>query len=123
LLVLDTTTLETLSIKLPHPGNYSACRYFMVGAHGGEITVKQITTPKEGPQTIALCKSKFPEAFIPFEEAVPEIREKREKEEEERRKIEEEERRRREEEEKRRREEEREKRKPLVADIQGAMRE
>ncbi|GMT17879.1 hypothetical protein PFISCL1PPCAC_9176, partial [Pristionchus fissidentatus] len=108
--VLDTTTMETLTIKWPESVNNSTTNYsyLIVGVHGGEITVRRLTTTKVGDkweETHEICKAKFPVALKQFEEAaqIREIREKREREEEERR----------------RREEEREKRKKRVAEIQG----
>ncbi|GMT17876.1 hypothetical protein PFISCL1PPCAC_9170 [Pristionchus fissidentatus] len=90
LFVLDTTTMEILSIKLPERMNYSTYHYyFIVGVHEGEITVsRSSTTTKVGNKwetTHEICKAKFPEILKKLERAAVErdrTREKKRKEEE-----------------------------------------
>ncbi|GMT17877.1 hypothetical protein PFISCL1PPCAC_9174, partial [Pristionchus fissidentatus] len=65
LIVLDTTTMETLTIKWPESVNNSTTNYsyLIVGVHGGEITVRRLTTTKVGDkweETHEICKAKFP---------------------------------------------------------------
>ncbi|GMT17874.1 hypothetical protein PFISCL1PPCAC_9172, partial [Pristionchus fissidentatus] len=77
LFVLDTTTLETLSLKLPRPVNDSRTkyRYNIVGVHGGEITVKRTKGEQwvrlyySNQLTVEICKAKFPEALKNLERA------------------------------------------------------
>ncbi|GMT25436.1 hypothetical protein PFISCL1PPCAC_16733, partial [Pristionchus fissidentatus] len=102
LFVLDTTTMEILSIKFPRPVNDSTIEYSynIVGVHGGEITVKRQTKIEEGDKwemTNEICKAKFPEALKKFEKAAVEthwtryVQEKNSGEEEEKTRKEEEE--------------------------------
>ncbi|GMT25683.1 hypothetical protein PFISCL1PPCAC_16980, partial [Pristionchus fissidentatus] len=90
--VLDTTTMEILSIKFPELDNYSKTYhyYVMVGVHGGEITVRRRTETQVGDKwefTFEICNAKFPEALKKFEQAAiaRDSREKIKREEDERR--------------------------------------
>ncbi|GMT25686.1 hypothetical protein PFISCL1PPCAC_16983, partial [Pristionchus fissidentatus] len=93
LIALDTTKMEILSIKLPEPENNPTTNYwyYIVGVHGGEITVRRKTETTVGDKvefTFEICKAKFRNASIKFElEAAIQlaIREEREREEEKRR--------------------------------------
>ncbi|GMT25701.1 hypothetical protein PFISCL1PPCAC_16998, partial [Pristionchus fissidentatus] len=72
LLVLDTTTMDTLSIKLPRMNSsVVSCNYNMVGVYGGEITMRRERVTKVGDDkyefAYEFCKAKFPEALKYFE--------------------------------------------------------
>ncbi|GMT17870.1 hypothetical protein PFISCL1PPCAC_9167, partial [Pristionchus fissidentatus] len=61
LFVLDTSTMEILSFKLPRSVNYSTTcyNYFIVGVHGGEIYVRRATETIVGSKwenTFEICK-------------------------------------------------------------------
>ncbi|GMT17878.1 hypothetical protein PFISCL1PPCAC_9175, partial [Pristionchus fissidentatus] len=89
LIVLDTTTMGILSIKLLRPMDESTVEYYyiIVGVHGGEIIVGRKTVTKVGDKvedTFEICKAKFPEALKHFEKAAL-AREKQKSEEDERR--------------------------------------
>ncbi|GMT25933.1 hypothetical protein PFISCL1PPCAC_17230, partial [Pristionchus fissidentatus] len=75
--VLDTTTMETLSIELPDPVDDSAPPYFssLIGVRGGEIVVRRRTPDVAGDdreRTNAICRAKFSESLKQFEKAAME---------------------------------------------------
>ncbi|GMT25532.1 hypothetical protein PFISCL1PPCAC_16829, partial [Pristionchus fissidentatus] len=77
LLVLDTTTMETLTIELPSPVSNSTThyQYYFVGVHGEVITVERVIETKVGDEleyTAEICNSTFPEALKNFNEAAVE---------------------------------------------------
>ncbi|GMT27152.1 hypothetical protein PFISCL1PPCAC_18449, partial [Pristionchus fissidentatus] len=88
LLVIDTTTMKTLSIKFPRRtvDNSTNC-YQIVGVHRGEISVLRTTIAREtGRFTYQMCKAKFPEALKNIARAdVERGHEKKRREEEEKR--------------------------------------
>ncbi|GMT25428.1 hypothetical protein PFISCL1PPCAC_16725, partial [Pristionchus fissidentatus] len=70
--VLDTTTMEILSLKLPKTLNDSTrySYYMVVDVHGGEIDVcRRMNTEDTWIGTNEICKTKFPEALKNFAEA------------------------------------------------------
>ncbi|GMT25658.1 hypothetical protein PFISCL1PPCAC_16955, partial [Pristionchus fissidentatus] len=76
LFVLDTTTMEIFSIKLPERMNDSNYHYYFVGGvHEGEIIVRRRTNTIVGKNleyTDEICKVKFSEAIKMFEKAAVE---------------------------------------------------
>ncbi|GMT25675.1 hypothetical protein PFISCL1PPCAC_16972, partial [Pristionchus fissidentatus] len=91
LFVLDTTTMEILSLKLQERMNNSIYQYYFVaGVHEGEITMRRTTRTEVGDKeelTFEICNAKFPEALKNCEKAAlaRDIREKIKREENERR--------------------------------------
>ncbi|GMT25720.1 hypothetical protein PFISCL1PPCAC_17017, partial [Pristionchus fissidentatus] len=72
-IVLDTTKMKIISIKLQERMNNSTYHYYFVGGvQGGEITVRRETRTRVGDDlefTFGIFKAKFPEALKRFERA------------------------------------------------------